>query len=103
MQILLSELGQYYLRYPLDNDKLEIPEEIIEDVTYHEPHAFVEATLWTSIKREEYANKFKCEVIEGEATINRTFQLRYTQGVPIYKVRPLLNLKYVPKITSKQK
>ncbi len=102
MQILLSEMGHYFLRYPFDNQDLEITEEIIEDITYHEPHAFIDATLWTGTKREEYANKYKCEIIEGEATINRTFHLRYTQGIPIYKVYPLRNLIHKPKITSKQ-
>lgn len=102
LQILISDIGQYFLRYPLDSDTIDLPKEIIENVTYNEPHAYIDATLWTGTKREEYANKFKCEIIEGEATINRTYELRYTQGVPLYKVRPLLNLIHVPKITSKQ-
>lgn len=102
MQILLSEHGQYFMRYPLDNKELKIDENLIENVTYHEPHAFIEATLWTGTQREKYAKEFQCEIVEGENSLNRTYKLRYTQGIPIYNVRPLLKLKYKPKITSKQ-
>jgi len=102
MQVLLNDIGQYYLRFPLDNQNLKIDSKLVQDVTYHEPHAFIDATLWTGTQRQKYAEKFSCEIIEGEERFNRSYQLRYTQGVPISDIRPLLKLKYVPRITSKE-
>jgi hypothetical protein len=102
MQVLISDLGQYHIRYPLDNDSLTIPESIIKDINYYEPHAILDATLWTGTKREEYAAKYKCEIIEGEEKFNRTYKLKYTQGIHISDIRKLLDIKYKPKITSKQ-
>ena len=102
MQILLSELGQYILRTPLDNHVIDIDESLIEQHTFNDPHAMIDATSWTSISRDEYAEKYQCRVIETEDTLNKYTHLRYTQGVPLDKLRPLLKLKYKPRITSKQ-
>jgi hypothetical protein len=102
MQILLSETGQYILRTPLDTDSLKFDESIIEPQTFVDPHAMVDATMWTGIKREEYANRFQCKIIPSEDSFNKYFHLRYTQGVPIYKIRKLLKVEYKAKITSKQ-
>ena len=102
LQILLSELGHYVLRYPLDTKLLKFDEGLIEDVTYHEPHAFTDATLWTGTQRKKFADEFQCEIVEGEFGTNRTYQMRYTKGIPIYNVRPLLKLKNKPRTTSKQ-
>jgi hypothetical protein len=102
MQILLSDMGQYILRTPLDNKSLKIDKDLIEEQTFVDPHAMVDTTLWTSIKREEYANQFQCKVIETEDSFNKYFHLRYTQGIPIYKIRKLLKVEYKARITSKQ-
>ena len=102
MQILLSELGQYILRTPLDTKVIKIDKSIIEQHQFRDPHAMLDSTLWTSIKRDEYADQFQCKIIESTDTFNKYFHLRYTQGVPIYKIRPLLNLPYKARITSKQ-
>lgn len=102
LQILLSDLGQYILRTPLDNHVFEIDENLIENQTFNDPHAMVDATLWTSTKREEFAKKYKCSIVESEDEFNKYFHLRYTQGVPIYNIRKLLNLEYKPRITSDQ-
>ena len=102
LQILLSDLGQYILRTPLDNHVFEIDENLIENQTFNDPHAMVDATLWTSTKREEFAKKYKCSIVESEDEFNKYFHLRYTQGVPIYNIRKLLNLGYRPCITSDQ-
>ena len=102
MQILLSEMGQYILRTPLDTNLIKFDESIIEQHQFNDPHAMVDSTLWTSIKRDEYADQFQCKIIESSDTFNKYFHLRYTQGVPIYKVRPLFKLSYKAKITSKQ-
>lgn len=102
MQILLSETGQYILRTPLDNDALKIDDNLIEQQTFVDPHAMVDATMWTGTKREKYANQFQCKIIPSEDTFNKYFHLRYTQGIPIYKIRKLLKVEYKAKITSKQ-
>jgi len=102
MQILLSDTGHYILRTPLDKPAIELDKSLIEDQTFKDPHAMLNATLWTSIKREQYAKDFQCKIIEKELVTSRSFYLRYTQGVPIYKVRPLLKVKYKARITSKQ-
>ena len=102
LQILLSDLGHYILRTPLDNHVFEIDENLIEDQTFKDPHAKIDATLWTSTKREKFAEEYKCSIIESEDEFNKYFHLRYTQGVPIYNIRKLLNLEYKPRITSDQ-
>ncbi len=103
LQVLLSETGQYVLRTPLDDNVFTLDKKLIEPQTFNDPHAQFDTTLWTSTKREEYANKYQCKIIESEDTLQRYYHLRYTQGVPIYKIRPLLKIKHVPRITSKQK
>jgi hypothetical protein len=101
-QILLSKLGQYILRTPLDSSTIKLDESIIEEHTFNDPHAMFDTTLWTSIKREDYADKYQCKIIEDEDKFNKKFFLRYTQGIPLYKVRKLLKIKYKPKRTSNQ-
>ncbi len=103
MQILLSDIGQYILRTPIDDNIFPIDSELIEPQNFNDPHAQFDTTLWTSTKRDKYASQYQCEVIESEDTLQRYYHLRYTQGVPIYKIRPLLKLKHMPRITSKQK
>ena len=102
MQILLSDLGQYILRTPVDNNSVKIPKELIEPHQFNDPHAMFDTTLWTGTTRQKYANQYQCNIIETEDTFSRYYHLRYTQGVSIYKIRPLLQIKYKPKITSKQ-
>ncbi len=102
MQILLSDLGQYILRTPLDEKSIKIDDQLSEQQTFKDPHAMFDTTLWTSTKRERYADEYQCEIIESEDRFNKIFKLRYTQGVPIYKIRPLLKVKYKARITSKQ-
>lgn len=102
MQILLSETGYYILRTPLDDKVFDINPDLIEDHKFNDPHAMIDSTLWTSIKRDDYAKSYQCKIIEEDLSTTKSYFLRYTQGVPIYKVRPLLKLKYKAKITSKQ-
>lgn len=101
-QILLSDMGQYVLRTPLDKHVFDIPKELIEPHQFNDPHAMLDASLWTGTAREEYANKYQCKIIEKEDEFNKYYFLRYTQGVPLYKIRSLLKVKYKPRITSKQ-
>lgn len=102
LQVLLSDLGQYILRTPLESNIIQIDKALIEEHQFNDPHAMLDTTLWTGTKRQEYADMYQCKIIESEDSFNKFFHLRYSQGVPIYKVRPLLELKYKAKITSKQ-
>jgi hypothetical protein len=102
LQILLSDMGHYILRTPLDAGAPKMDLSLIEQHQFNDPHAMLDATLWTGINRQKYADEFQCKIIESEDDFNKYFHLRYTQGVPIYKVRPLLKLKYKARITSKQ-
>ena len=101
-QILLSDLGQYILRTPLDTDAIKIDETLIQDTVFNDPHVMIDATLWTNIDRKSYAEKFHCKIIETEDSLQKYYHLRYTQGIPIYDVRPLLKLKYKARIRSDQ-
>ncbi len=102
LQILLSDLGQYILRTPLENNILQFDESLIEQHIFNDPHAMIDTTTWTSISRNEFAEKYQCEIIQSEDDFNTYIHLRYTQGIPLYKVRPLLEIKYKPRISSKQ-
>lgn len=102
LQILLSDLGQYILRTPLDDNTIVLDEELIEQHQFNDPHAMIDATLWTGVSREEFASQYQCKIIEKEDTFNKYFFLRYTQGIPIYHIRKFLKLEYKARITSKQ-
>lgn len=102
LQILLSDLGQYILRTPLENNIISIDDSLIEQHTFNDPHAMIDTTSWTNISRKEYAEKYQCKTIETEDDFNKYTHLRYTQGIPLYKLRPLLKIKYKPRISSKQ-
>ena len=102
LQILLSDLGQYILRTPLDTDAIKIDQKLIQNITFNDPHSKVDTTLWTSIDRNSYAEKFHCKIIETDDTIQKNYHLKYTQGMPLYNVRPLLKIKYKARISSKQ-
>ncbi len=102
LQILLSDTGQYILRTPTDMKFLDVPTEFSENQTFNDPHAMIDATLWTGIKRQEFSKKNHCKIIETEDTANKYYHLRYTQGIPLYKIRPLLKIKPQPRIKSSQ-
>ena len=102
LQILVSDTGQYVLRTPIDNNAIKIDEKLIENVNFSDPAAFIDASHWTITKRQEYAKTYHCKTIEKNDKFEKNIFLKYTQGVPIYKIRPLLKIKYKPKISSKQ-
>lgn len=102
LQILLSETGQYILRTPLTDNVLELNPEFIQPFNFRDPHAMLDATLWTSTQREKYAELYNCKIISSEDTFNKYFHLRYTQGIPIYKIRELMKINYTPRISSDQ-
>jgi len=102
LQVLLSDLGHYILRTPVTDHVIEFDKSLIEQHQFNDPHAMIDASLWTGISRKEYAEKYQCKIIESEDFSNKYFHLRYTQGIPIYKIKPLMKIPYTPRITSKQ-
>ena len=102
LQILVSDTGQYVLRTPIDDNAIKIDEKLIENIKFSDPDAVVDTSRWTLTRRENYAKTYHCEIIEKEDKFAKNIFLKYTQGVPIYKIRPLLKIKYKPKISSKQ-
>ncbi len=102
LQILVSETGQYILRTPIDENAIKIDNSLIEEVNFSDPDALLDTSRWTMKKRNEYAKTYACKIIEKDDKFEKNYFLKYTQGVPIYKIRPLLKIKYKPKISSKQ-
>jgi len=102
LQVLVSETGQYILRTPLDENVIKIDNSLIEQVNFSDPDAMLDTSRWTIKKREEYANTYQCKIIQKDDKFEKNYFLRYTQGVPIYKIRPLLKIKYKAKISSGQ-
>ncbi|TDR22502.1 hypothetical protein [Marinicella litoralis] len=101
LQILLTDTGEYALRYPLDA-KIDVPSDLIEDITYNDPHAVIDVTDWTHIRREEYQQAFSTTLTEDSDLFQKYFYLTYNKGIMIYKVRKLMNIKAEPRISSKQ-
>ncbi|MCX7546039.1 hypothetical protein [Marinicella gelatinilytica] len=101
LQVLLDDAGLYNLRYPTDTN-IEFEENLIKDVTYQDPNALIDGTEWTSIKRQEFQESFKTELITEEDLFQKYFYLKFTQGIPLSDIRPLLNVKRQAKIDSDQ-
>ncbi len=101
LQVLLDETGRYYLRYPTDSD-IEFEPDLIEEVTYQDPHSRVDATEWTSIKRDEYQQQFDTILITEEDLFQKYYYLQYTRGIPMSEIRPLLKVQRQPAIRSDQ-
>ncbi len=100
LQVLLDDSGKYVLRFPLDAP-LSLAQTLVQEISYKDPNAIVDTTEWTSIKREEYQQAFHSIIIEKEDLFQKFFYLKYTQGIPMSEIRPLLNVQRQPKNTSK--
>lgn len=101
LQVLLTDTGEYALRYPLDID-FEIDEDLIQTIQYNDPNAQIDATEWTGILREEHQQKFNTTLSEKDDMFQKYYYLTYTQGVMIYRIRKLMELTTQPRISSKQ-
>jgi len=95
LQILLDDSGRYNLRYPTDT-AIEFDPDLIQDTTYRDPHARVDATEWTSIGRDHYSQQFHTALIAEEDFFQKYYFLKYTQGIPLSDIRPLLNVQRQP-------
>lgn len=101
LQVLLDDSGRYNLRYPTDS-KLDFKPELIQEIIYQDPHALVDATEWTSIKRDEYMKRFHTELLTEEDLFQKYYYLKYTRGIPLSDIRPLLKVHRKPDIHSDQ-
>ncbi len=91
LQVLLDDSGRYNLRYPTDTG-IEFDPALVQDIKYQDPHARIDATEWTSIRRDEYAQQFKTKLITEEDFFQKYYFLKYTQGIPLSEIRPLLKV-----------
>ena len=101
LQVLLTDTGEYALRYPLNLD-FEIDPDLVKEMTYNDPHAVIDATDWTGISRNQHQLKFNTVLSEDSDMFQKFFYLTYTQGILIYQIRKMLELKTKPRITSEQ-
>lgn len=99
LQVLLDDSGKYILRFPLDAP-VSLSDTLAQEIIYQDPNAIVDATEWTSIKREEHQQTFHSEFIVEEDLFQKFFYLKYTQGIPLSEIRPLLKVQRQPQMTS---
>jgi hypothetical protein len=101
LQVLLTDTGQYALRYPLTLD-FKISEDLVKTIQYNDPNAQIDATEWTGIRREQHQQEFNSVLTEDEDLFQKFFYLTYTQGVMIYEIRKLMDISAKARISSKQ-
>ncbi len=101
IQVLLTDTGEYAIRYPMDTD-INIDDELIREINYNDPHAVIDATDWTSISRQQHQETFDTILTEDSDMFQKFFYLTYTKGIMMYQIRKLMNIKPVPRISSKQ-
>ena len=101
LQVLLTDTGEYALRYPYNTD-IDLDEELIRDLQFNDPHARIDATEWTGLSREEHQNTYASKLTEESDLFQKYFYLTYTKGVMIYEIRKLMNIKTKQRISSKQ-
>ena len=101
LPVLITELGTYALRYPLDTD-LPLPEGSAETMRFADPHAVEDATSWTAATREKHQEKFASTLREDSDLFQKYYYLTYTQGVDLSVVRKLMNIPIKQRINSKQ-
>ncbi len=101
IQVLLTDLGQYALRYPLDVD-FEVADDLVQDLQFNDPHAVIDATEWTNIRREQHQQQYGTTLSEDSDMFQKYFYLTYSQGIMMYEIRKLMNIPITQRIHSKQ-
>lgn len=101
LQVLLTDTGEFALRYPLEID-FEVDSELVKEIQYNDPNAQIDATEWTGISRNKHQETFKTQLSEDADMFQKYFYLTYTQGIMIYEIRRLMNIKTQPRISSRQ-
>lgn len=101
MQVLLTDTGEYALRYPLDAE-LELDAEIVRELKFNDPHSVIDATEWTGLSRDEHQQKYQTTLTEDSDMFQKYYYLTYSKGVLMYQIRKLMDIKPQPRISSKQ-
>lgn len=101
LQILLTDTGEYALRYPLNLD-FEISDDLVRTLNFNDPHSQIDATDWTGISRQQHQAEFDSVLTEESDMFQKYFYLNYTQGVMIYEIRKLMDIDPRARISSKQ-
>lgn len=101
LQVLLTDTGEYALRYPLTID-FDISADLVKSIQFNDPNAQLDATDWTGISREKHQKEFNSILTEDADMFQKFFYLTYTQGVMIYEIRKLMNISTRARISSKQ-
>lgn len=102
LQVLLTEQGKYALKYPLDANQIQIDPKLIEEINYQDPHAIIDATEWTGIKRQQHQKQQQSELIESEDLFQKYYHLKYRKGIMMQHIRKLMNIPIKKRINSNQ-
>ncbi len=101
LQILLTDTGEYALRYPLDLD-FEIDSELVKHIQFNDPNARINVTDWTGISRDQHQLKYASTLTQEADMFQKFYYLTYTQGVMLYEIRKLMKITSKPRISSDQ-
>lgn len=101
LQVLLTDLGQYALRHPVDVD-FDVAEDLVQTLQFNDPHSVIDATEWTNIRREQHQQQYHTTLREDSDMFQKYFYLTYTQGIMMYEIRKLMNIPITQRIHSKQ-
>ncbi len=101
LQVLLTDTGEYALRYPLTLD-FDISADLVKTIQFNDPNAQIDATEWTGISRQQHQDQFGSILSEDADMFQKFFYLTYTQGVMIYEIRKLMDISARARITSEQ-
>ncbi|MFC3193889.1 hypothetical protein ACFODZ_06525 [Marinicella sediminis] len=101
LQVLLTDTGEYALRYPQELG-FELDPELVRELNFNDPHSEIDATEWTHIAREQHQQEYDTTLREDSDMFQKYFYLQYTRGIMIYEIRKLLQLTTQPRIHSDQ-
>ncbi len=100
LQVLLDDQGHYALRFPLDTPA-PVPAEYVRQINFQDPHARIDATEWSSLRREDWAKSHSAREIVSDNGVTKRYEMKYTKGIPVEYFRPLMQLEIKPRISSK--
>lgn len=91
LPILVNQHAQYALRYPIDG--IELNAELAQDMMFHDPYAWEDISEATTTRIAELKEKYFA--VEPATSSDDPFappvtELRYSKGIPIWDVRPLI-------------
>lgn len=101
IQVLITNNGTYAVRYPFEIN-FPISQEAIKEMAFADPHATIDVSEWTSIKREQHQKKYASKFHEERNTLRRYYYLTYSQGIDMEVIRKLMQIPIKPRISSRQ-